>query len=326
MKAAVYRKYGSPDVLSIKDVPRPVPGNKELLVRVYAATVNRTDCAMLRAKPIIMRLFTGLFRPKIPILGTDFAGIVEAAGKDITAFKTGDRVFGFDDSGLSSHAEYLTVHEGNALTTIPDNISYEQAAASIEGTHYAYNFINKVALLPGQKVLVNGGTGSIGSSAVQLSRYYGAHVTAVCKAKDTELVRSIGADEVIDYMTEDFTQSGEKYNFVFDAVGKSSYGKCKPLLESGGVYISSELGWMAQNIFFALFTPLLSKLRGKQGKKVIFPLPLDRKKSIDLTKKLTEEGSFRAVIDRQYPLEEIAEAFRYVEEGQKTGNVIINLS
>lgn len=319
MKAIIYTNYGPPDVLEIKEVDKPVPAANEILVKVKAATVNRTDCAVLRAKPFIMRFFTGLLKPKKQIMGTEFAGEVEAIGAAVTLFKTGDRVFGFDDMGLSSYAQYLTIAENRGLATIPQDIGYEQAAASCEGAHYAYNMINKTKLGSRQKVLVNGASGGIGSAAVQLLKYSGAHVVAVCNTKNQELVKSLGADKVIDYTTADFTKSGEKYDFIFDAVGKSSFGKCKPLLNNGGVYISSELGWMAENIFFALFTPLGG------SKKVLFPIPKDIKGSVLFIKKLMEEGKFKTVIDRKYPLEQIADAFRYVETGQKTGNVVISL-
>lgn len=318
MKAAVYEEYGSPDVLMIKNVEKPAPKDKEVLIRVYATTVNRTDLAMLRAKPFIMRFFTGLLKPNKQILGTDFAGKIEAVGKGVVSLKVGNKVFGFDDRGVSSHAQYMTLSEDKALT-MPYNMTYEQAAASLEGAHYAYNFINKVNLKSGEKILVNGATGAIGSAMVQLLNYYGVNVTATCNTKNKELVKSIGANKVIDYTKEDFTRSGEKYNFVFDAVGKSSFAKCKPLLESGGVYISSELGWMAQNPFLALMAPIMG------DKKVIFPVPSDCRRSVLLIKKLTEEGKFKAVIDRKYSLEEIAEAYRYVEKGEKTGNVVITM-
>ena len=319
MKAIVATKYGSPDVLQLKEVEKPTPKDNEVLIRVYATTVNRTDCAMLRAKPFIMRFFVGLFKPNKPILGTDFAGMIEAVGKNVASLKVGDNVFGFDDGGVSSHAEYMIISEDNALTTMPESIPYEQAAASVEGAHYAYNFINKVNIERGQKVLVNGATGAIGSAAVQLLTYFGVHVTAVCHMKDADLVKSLGANNVIDYTQEDFTNSREKYNFVFDTVGKSTFKKCKPLLVSGGVYISSELGPMVQNPFLALITPIIG------DKKVIFPLPIDRNRSVRFIKKLSEEGKFKAVIDRTYSLDEIAEAYRYVEKGQKIGNVVITV-
>ena len=319
MKAAVSEKYGPPDILRVENAEKPVPKENEVLIKVFATTVNRTDCAILRGKPLFFRLFTGVIKPNRPIQGTDFAGEIASAGKNATKFKEGDRVFGFDDLGLSSHAQYLILSENNAIASIPDLITYEQAAASIEGGHYALNFLNKLDIKEGQKVLVNGATGAIGSAAVQLLNYYGAKVTAVCQKKDEDLVKSIGATTVIDYITEDFTSSGEKYKYVFDAVGKSSFSRCKPILENDGAYISSELGWMAQN----LFLPLLTSVSG--SKKVIFPLPRDRAESVRLIKKLLAEGRFLPLIDRKYPLEEIADAYRYVEKGQKTGNVIITV-
>lgn len=324
MKAAVYQNYGPPSVLNITEIEKPVPKDNEVLIRVYATTVNRTDCAMLSAKPFIMRFFTGLFKPNKPILGTDFAGMIEAVGKNVISLKIWDKVFGFNDSGLSSHAQYVAVSENTAITTILDNLTYEQAAASLEGAHYALNMINKVTLKSGQKVLVNGATGAIGTAAVQLLKYYEVDVTAVCNTKNLDLVKSIGANRVIDYTNEDFTESDEKYNFVFDTAGKSSFSKCKPLLEPGGVYISSELGPMAQNPFLALITPIMAKLPGRRaGKIVVFPIPVNCIRSVHFIKKLCEEGRFKAVIDRKYPLDEIADAYRYVRKGEKTGNVII---
>lgn len=319
MKASIYTKYGPPAVLTITAIEKPAPKDSEVLVAVKAATVNRTDCAMLRAKPFIMRLLTGLFKPKNPVLGTDFAGIIEMVGKDVLSFKPGDKVFGFNDQGLSSHAQYLVLPVNKNILTIPESVTYKQAAASSEGAHYAYNMIKKAKLTPGQKVLVNGASGGIGSAAVQLLKYFGTDVTAVCGTKNIELVKSLGADRVIDYTVADFTKEDQQYDFIFDTVGKSSFGKCKPLLQRNGVYISSELGWMCENIFFAIFTPIFGK------KKVIFPVPTDIKGSILLVKELMEQGKFKAVIDREYPLEKIAEAFSYVETGQKTGNVVISM-
>lgn len=327
MKAAISEKYGSPDVIKIKKVEKPVPKDNEILIKVHATTVNRTDCAILRAKPFFMRFGMGLFKPNKPVHGTDFAGKIEAVGKKVSTYNVGDKVFGFDDLGLGSHTEYMTLSENKALATIPHNLSYEQAAASIEGAHYAYNMINKIPLESGQKVLVNGASGAIGSAAVQLLNYYGANITAVCNTKNIDLVKSLGAGKVFDYTKEDFTTSNEKYHYIFATVGKSSFAKCKPLLEPGGAYIFSELGPMAQNLFLALYTPLIASLPGnRSGKKVIFPVPTDIKRSVLLIKKLSEEGHFKAVIDKKYPLEEIAEAYKYVETGQKTGNVIITVA
>ena len=217
----------------------------------------------------------------------------------------------------------MTISEDKALTTIPNNITCAQAAASTEGAHYAYNFIKKVNIQSGQKILVYGATGAIGSAAVQLLKYFDVYVTAVCNTKNMELVKSLGADRVIDYTQEDFTKDEEKYNCVFDAVGKSSFAKCRPMLQPGGIYISSDLGYMAQNVFLPLITPIIKPMIG--NKKTIFPIPTNVRGSIFLVKKLLEEGNFKTVIDRKYPLEDIVEAYKYVGTGQKTGNVVITV-
>jgi len=320
MKAVIHDRYGPPEVLRLAEYPKPTPMRDEVLVRVHAATVNRTDCATLRAKPWFMRLATGLLRPKRAILGSDFSGTVESVGPETTTLKVGDAVFGLDDGGLCSHAEYLTISESDAVATMPANCSFEHATACLEGAHYALNFINKVDLKEGDEVLVNGATGAIGSAMVQLLRSLGAKVTAVCGTKNVELVKSLGADIVLDYQREDFTKSGGRYSFVFDAVGKSSFGACRRLLEPKGVYISSELGKMSQNPFLGLVTPLFG------GRTVGFPLPLNRRRSVLLVRKLIEERKFVAVVDRTLPVEEIVEAFRYVETGEKVGNVVITMA
>ena len=323
MKAIISTKYGSPDVLELKEVEKPIPQDNEVLVRVVATTVNRTDCATLRAKPFFMRIVTGIFKPKKSILGSEFSGKIEAVGEYVSSFKVGDRVFGINEDSFGSHAQYLTILENEALTTIPENIRYEQAAASTEGVFYAYNFINKVDIKKGKRVLVNGATGAIGSAAVQLLKYFGANVTAVCGTENIELVKSLGANNVIDYKKVDFTKAGKQYNYIFDTVGKSSFFKCKHILEPGGAYISSDLGYMAQNIFLPLITPMLKSMIG--NKKVVFPTPTDCKGSLLLIKKLIEEGKFQTVIDREYPLEQIVDAYRYVEKGHKKGNVVITM-
>ena len=322
MKAIVYTRYGLPDVLRLKEIDKPVPNANEVLVLVHAATVNRTDCATIRAKPFFMRLVTGLIRPKKKVPGTEFAGEIVAAGKSVSSLKAGDKVFGFDDDGSGSQAEYLTVDEHNAVT-MPEGISYEQAAVSSEGAHYAYNFINKVNLEKGQDVLVNGATGAIGSAAVQLLRYFEINVTAVCATNNIELVKSLGAEKIIDYTRDDFTKDDKKYDCVFDAVGKSSFFKCRKLLKPGGIYISSDLGYLAQNLYLPLITPLIKPLL--ENKKTVFPMPVDIHASLLLVKKLIEQGKFKAVIDREFPLERIVEAYTYVETGQKTGNVVITV-
>ena len=325
MKAIVYTSYGSPDVLRLKEVEKPEPKENEILVRVRAASVNRTDCANLRAKPFIMRFTMGLFKPKKKIPGTEFAGDVVKVGQAVDTFKVGDKVFGFDDSVLSSYAEYLVFPANKGIATMPRDFNYQQAGACIEGAHYAYNFINKVELRKGHKVLVNGASGSIGTAAVLLLKHFGADITAVCNTKNIGLVKSLGANKIIDYTKVDFTKDLEKYDYVFDCVGKSTFGKCRPLLKPGGVYISSELGPWSQNIFYSLISAIFGRIPGREGKKVKFPYPPNIRRSVLLVKKLIEEGKFKSVIDRSYPLEKVADAFRYVEKGQKTGNVSITI-
>ena len=320
MKATIRDRYGPPGVLEVKEVDIPRPGDKELLVKVHATTVNRTDCGILTGKPYVIRLFSGLPRPRLASPGTDFAGEIVGTGKNAQKFSEGDRVWGFDDSGLSSQAQYMVISEEKPILPIPEGITFEEAAASPEGAHYAYNFITKVELTAGQRVLVNGATGAIGSAAVQFLKHYGMWVTATSNTKNMELVSSLGADRVVDYTAVDFTKDEMKYHFVFDAVGKSTFGRCKPLLLPGGTYISSELGPGWENLYLALLTPLAGR------KKLKFPLPTNIKRSINLIQGLLEEGKFRPVIDRTYPLEKIAEAYEYVASGQKTGNVVIRMS
>ncbi len=317
MKAIVFTKYGSPDVLQLKEVEKPAPKDNEVLINVHATTVNRTDCGVLRAKPFIVRFFYGLRTPRNPILGSEFAGKVEAVGKEVTTFEVGDDVFGYNDIECGAHAEYKTMREDDMVTTMPANMTYEEAAPTAEGAHYALKDIRAANVTSGQRVLIYGATGAIGSAGVQLVKYYGAHVTAVCNTENVELVRSLGADTVIDYTKEDFTRSGQQYDFVFDAVGKSSFGVCWKLLKPGGIYCSTDLGFLAQNPFLALWTSRFG------SKKVIFPIPKSSKDDMEFLKELIEAGKYKPVIDRRYPLEQVAEAFRYVETGQKTGNVVI---
>ncbi|MFK8009100.1 MAG: NAD(P)-dependent alcohol dehydrogenase [Saprospiraceae bacterium] len=322
MKAIIYNNYGSPEELHLAEVKKPIPTNDEVLIKIHATTVNRTDCGALSGKPYIFRLFIGgIFKPKNKIIGSVFAGEIEAIGKGVHNFKVGDRVFGFDDEILNSFAEYTCLSKEEAMIKMPKDCTFEEAAANCEGTHYAINFINKVKLTAGQKVLVNGATGAIGSAAVQLLKNLNLEVVAVANTKNLDLVKSLGAIKVIDYLKEDFTKilKDEKFDFIFDAVGKSSFSKCKPFLNPGGIYISSELGWMAENLFYALTTPFFGK------KKVIFPLPKDTKTSLEQIKELMEKGKLKAVIDSVHPLEKIPEIFKYVLTGEKIGNVVIKI-
>ena len=317
MKAAVHTTYGPPDVVSIREVARPAPGDGELIIKVQVTTVNRTDCGFRSGKPFFSRFFTGLVRPRGTVLGTEFAGQVESTGTGVTAFKVGDRVFGF--SGLSgpfgAHAEYLRMPQDGTLAAIPPNVSYEGAAAGTEGSHYALSNIRKAGVRSGQDVLVYGATGAIGSAAVQLAKSIGACVTAVCATPNIELVAGLGANSVIDYTAQDFTADEQRYDIVFDAVGKSTFGRCRRLLKPGGIYLSTEggLGFL----LLILITPLL------RGKKAMFALPKLDQATVRHLADLIGSGQFTPVIDRRYRLEEIVAAYRYVETGQKIGNVVI---
>tara|TARA_B100000035_G_C20991948_1_gene550590 strand:+ start:144 stop:1148 length:1005 start_codon:yes stop_codon:yes gene_type:complete len=317
MKAAIRRDYCSPSQLRIEQTNKPIPKNNEVLIRVYATTVNRTDCANLTAKPFIMRFVLGLFKPRKVIVGTDFAGEIISVGNEVATFGIGDKVFGFNDTGAESQAEYLTISEEH-IFNIPTDINFKQAAASLEGAHYAYSFVHKVDIRSGQHILINGATGAIGSALLQLVRQFDVKITATANTKNINLIKSMGADEVHDYTKEDFTKKAEKYDFVFDAVGKSTYGKCKSILKENGVYISSEPGPYAQNVFYPLLNPISSK-------KVIFPIPYKTRETIPYIIKHLELGKFEPVIDKEYSLSEISEAYKYVIKGEKTGNVLIRL-
>jgi NADPH:quinone reductase-like Zn-dependent oxidoreductase len=317
MKAAIRRRYGSPDQIKIENVEKLVHKDNEILIKVHATTVNRTDCANLTAKPFIMRFVLGFLKPRKIILGTDFAGEVKSIGKNIKSVNIGDKVFGFTDTGAESQAEYITTTEENVFL-IPESIDYKQAAASLEGANYAYTFIHKVNIQPNQKILINGATGGIGSALLQFVRQYDVRITATCNTKNIKLIQSLGADKIYDYTQEDFTDDKDKYDFIFDAVGKSTFGKCKPLLKEKGIYISSELGPYSQNIFYPILTLILDK-------KVIFPVPYSKQKTIPYISNLLEQGKFKPVIDREYSIDDISKAYEYVIRGEKTGNVIINV-
>ena len=317
LKAFIHTRYGPPEVLRFGEIPDPVPGDSEILIKIHATTVNRTDNGFLRADPFIARFFTGLFRPKNRILGSEFAGRVASTGKKVTLFRTGDHVFGFCEFG--AHAEYLVMDEQGTVATIPAGLSFEEAAPLTEGAHYALNNIRRTNIQAGQQVLVYGATGAIGSAAVQIIKAIGAEVTAVCNTKNLDLVASLGADRVIDYTAEDFTITDLKYDVVFDAVGKSSFKKCKPLLKEGGIFVSTDLGPFAQNPFLALITPMFG------GRKVLFPIPVFDKEMIHYLSDLAKSGKFRPVIDRLYAFDKIPEAFHYVHTGRKTGNVVVTL-
>lgn len=291
----------------------------ELLVKVHATTVNRTDSGLRSGKPFFSRFLTGVVRPRATIMGTEFAGQVEAVGSDVTSFDVGDRVFGFlGFSGpFGAHAEYVTIPQDGPVAAIPANLTYEQAAPSTEGSHYALSNIRKAKIRGGQDVLVYGATGAIGSAAVQLLKSLGADVTAVCAAENVELVKGLGADRVIDYTAQDFTKDDQEYDVVFDAVGKSSFGRCRRLLKPGGIYLSTEGGPLF--MILVLVTPLFG------GKRAMFAFPRLDQATVRHFRELIESGQFKPLIDRTYRLDQVVEAYRYVETGQKIGNVVISV-
>lgn len=319
MKASIRVKYGSPaEVISISEMDKPTPKDDELLIKVYAASANRTDYHVLTGKPFLMRLFTGLFKPGLSITGSDFAGQVEATGPAAKSFKVGDKVMGFGGVFcIGSHTEYITFSESRGIVLMPANITFEQAAACLEGPYYSAAGINNLKPSAGKKALVYGATGSIGSAQVQFLKYYGLYVTAVCAGEHSDLVRSLGADKVVDYKTQDFTKDEERYDYIFDAVDKTGFLECKGLLTKNGIYTSS-------GGFEYLLWSLVTKVTG--GKKVLFIPPKDIKGNLEFIKMLIEKGKFKPVIDRGYTLDRIAEAFTYVGTGQKIGNVIIKIN
>jgi NADPH:quinone reductase-like Zn-dependent oxidoreductase len=305
--------------LRLEDVARPVPKRDEVLVRIHASTVNRTDTGFRSAEFFVSRFFTGLLRPRRKILGSEFAGEVEAVGAAVTEFAIGDRVFGVK-AKCGAHAEFICMRESAALAHMPARATFEQAAAVCDGAFLALWVLRRTDVRKTQKILVYGASGSIGTAAVQLAKHFEAEVTAVCNTKNVEGVRSLGADEVIDYTHDDFTKRGETYDLVFDAVGKLSFGHCRGSLKPGGAYATTDFGPFWQNPFLVLWTSRVG------DKKVLIPLPRHTKKDVLFLKELMDAGRYHAVIDRRYPLEDVAEAARYVETGQKTGNVVLTVS
>ena len=325
MRAAVYDRYGPPDVLRLEDVERPVPRDDEVLIKIHAVAVTRADCATREANrrsgllvTLISRLISGLRRPKQRILGSELAGEVEAAGAAVTEFAAGDRVFGSTGFRFGAYAEFTCVRESARIAHMPTGMSFEEAAAVCDGGLNALWCLRLADLQKGRRVLIYGASGAIGTAGVQLSKYFGADVTAVCSTKNLELMRSLGADKVIDYTQEDFTKNGQTYDVIFDAVGKHSFRRCKGSLKRGGSYLATD---GLQNLILALWTSRIG------DKKVMFSIPPRyTKQDVVFLKELIEAGRYQAVIDRCYPLEDVVEAARYVETEQKTGNVVLTIN
>jgi NADPH:quinone reductase-like Zn-dependent oxidoreductase len=319
MRAVVHDRYGPPEVLRVGEVERPMPKEDEVLVRVHASTVTRGDTMGVRGVEYrFTRLFTGIRRPRRTTLGTEFAGRVEAVGTAVTDFRVGDEVFGIEGG---ANAEYVTVRESGVIAPKPAGLTYEEAAAVPEGSLLALTCLRPAYPLRGKSVLVYGAAGSIGTGAVQLlAHHFEAEVTAVCDTKDVELVRSLGAQDVLDRFREDFTKNGKAYDVIFDAVGRHAFRRCRRSLKPRGIYISVDLGFMYHVPLLALVTRFVGSRRATLG------LGRYRKEDLLLIKELVETGKYRPVIDRRYTLEEIVEATRYVETGQKTGNVVLRVS
>jgi len=317
MKAVVCTKYGPPEVLQVKDVEKPTPKDNEVLIRVYAATVTLYDCwgRACTGPPgfgLLIKLSSGLGKPKKPILGTELAGEIEAVGKDVNLFNKGDSVFGFTGMNLGANAEYVCMPEDGTLAIKPTNITYEEAAAIPYGGLTALYFLRKANIQMGQRVLVFGASGGVGTFAVQLAKYFGAEVDGVCSTPKLELVISLGADKVFDYTKEDFTKSGEKYDIIFDTIGKSPFSASKRSLNKEGFYIFATFG-LGRAFRVAINKNAISGLLEEKAEDLVF------------LKELIEAGNIRAVIDKRYPLEQASEAHRYVESGQKKGQVVLTL-
>jgi NADPH:quinone reductase-like Zn-dependent oxidoreductase len=324
MKAIVHTKYGPPDELQLKEVKKPVPRDNEVLIKIHATTVTTTDCNarnftfVPKSFMLFARLMFGFKKPKINILGIDLAGEIEAVGKDVKLFKKGDHVFGSPGTKFGSHAEYSCVPENGALAIKPVDMRWEEAAAICLAGNTALFFIRDLAKIQsGQKILIHGASGAIGTYAVQLAKYYGAEVTGVCSATNAKLVKSLGADKVIDYTKEDFTKSDERYDFVFDVVGKTTFSQCKKLLKQNGIYLENMLE--ISDILRIMWTSITG------GKKIKGGVSIERAENLNFFIELIESEKLKPVIDRSFPLEKTTEAFQYVEQGHKKGNVIITI-
>ena len=320
MKAIVNRRYGSPDVFEHAELEKPTPKSNEVLIKVEATTVTSADCMMRRGDTFLSRILIGFNVPKkkYQILGTEFSGVIESIGSKVKKFKPGDEVYAFRGFGTGCYAEYKCMKENGSIALKPENMNFPEAASSVDGATTALFFLKeKGNIKKGQKVLINGASGSIGTFAVQLAKYFGAEVTGVCSTKNIEMVMSLGADQVIDYTKTDFTQTGEFYDMIFDTVSKSSFSQSKKALKYGGKYIVTVM------TFKRVVLSLLTKFYNKQ--KLIFAMSISKEEGLKFIKSLIENGHIKTFIDKHYRLNEISRAHKYVEEGHKRGNVVIEI-
>jgi len=321
MRAIITTKYGSPDVLRLEEIPKPTPKPNEVLVRIHASSVTTADTMMRRGTPFYGRLFIGLLKPTHPIPGTGFAGVVEAVGNDVTQFEEGDAVFGESVLGSGTNAEFVCVAENGIIMRKPENISFAEAASICDGPLTSINFLKNLAnVKSGQKILINGASGSLGTAAIQLAKYFGAEVTGVTSTTNLELVKSLGADHVVDYTREDFAMSGRKYDVIYDTVGKSSFAEAKKALATNGVYLSPVLS--ISLLFQMMWTSIIGSKKARFSATGILPTPILRD-LLDEIRAIIYTGQLRSVVDKQYSLGQIAEAHTYVDKGHKRGNVVL---
>lgn len=324
MKVIKYDQYGTPDVLKLVEVETPIPKNNEILVKLYATTVTATECTFRKGKPYFSRLFTGLTRPKITILGEELSGEIEAVGKEVKLFKEGDKIFGTAGPNFGANAEYICIPKDGVLAIKPENLTHEEAASTVDGFLTALPFLrDKGQIQRNHKVLIYGASGSIGSSAIQIAKYYKTDVTAVCSTSNLDMVKNLGADKVVDYTKNDFTKDSETYDIIFDAVGKTTFSSCRRCLKQDGVFLEAGIGLGI--LRYVLFTSIAGNKKAKIAATGLRS-PNERIKDLLLLKELLEEGTIKPVIDRQYPFDQIAKAHRYVDKGHKKGNVVITIS
>lgn len=320
MKAIINKKYGTPNVLQVARIDNPVPKDNEVLVRIKATTVTSADCMMRRGDSVMSRLMLGFKSPKkkYQILGLEFSGIIESTGKKVSKFNSGDEIYAFRGFGTGCYAEYKCIKENDSIGLKPENLSFSEAASVVDGATTALFFLKEKAnIQKGQKVLINGASGSIGTFAIQLAKYFGAEVTGVCSTGNIELVKSLGADKVIDYTQEDFTKGSETYDIIFDTVGKSSFRKCKNVLKFGGKYLVTV--WTFNRVLLSVLTKLCKK------RKLIFAMSINKKEALEFLKSMIETGKLKTIIDKTYSMDKISEAHQYVERGHKKGNVVVEI-